>query len=71
MVGGCAEKAYHRGIGRSRREAMAAWTLWHKSTDDTHEPHLPHEDRSTQILGVAVTLGLAAVIILGTLALFA
>ena len=50
---------------------MAAWTLWHRSTDDTHEPHLPHEDRSTQILGVAVTLGLAAVIILGTLALFA
>ena len=50
---------------------MAAWPLWQKSTDDTHEPHLPHEDRSTQVLGVAVTLGLAAVIILGTLALFA
>lgn len=50
---------------------MPAWTLWHKSTDETREPHLPHEDRSTQILGVAVTVGLAAVIIAGTLALFA
>src|SRR5688500_17405100 len=71
MVGVRAERAYLGGIDNSRREAMAAWTLWRKSTDDTHEPHLPHEDRSTQILGVAVTLGLAAVISLGTLALFA
>lgn len=39
--------------------------------DGLNEHHLPHEDRSTQFLGVAVTLGLGAVIVLGTLALFA
>lgn len=50
---------------------MATWIHWPKSTDETHEPHLPHEDRSTQLIGVAVTIGLAAAAIAGTLALFA
>lgn len=50
---------------------MATWSRWMKSTADRHEPHLPHEDRSTQLLGVAVTLGLATAAIAGTLALFA
>lgn len=52
---------------------MATWPLRRKAPHptDTHEPHLPHEDRSTQAIGVAVTLALAAVVILGTLALFA
>ena len=49
---------------------MATWNRWPKSTDP-HEPHLPHEDRSTQVVGIAVTLGLAAAAIIGTLALFA
>jgi hypothetical protein len=71
MIVSAFEKGYDRRFDASRREAMPAWTLWHKSTDETHEPQLPHEDRSTQILGVAVTVGLAAVVIAGTLALFA
>ena len=33
---------------------MAPWTRWRKSTDPP-EPHLPHEDRSTQVVGIAVT----------------
>lgn len=48
---------------------MPTWMPWRKSIDD-HEPHLPHEDRSTQIIGVAATIGLAAAAIIGTLALF-
>lgn len=50
---------------------MATWIHRPKSTDDRHEPHLPHEERSTQIIGIAVTLGVAAAAIAGTLALFA
>ncbi len=50
---------------------MPTRSLWRKSTDDDHEPHLPHEERSAQLLGVAVTLGFAAAAIAGTLALFA
>ncbi len=49
---------------------MATWIHWPKSTDP-HEPHLPHEDRSAQLIGVAATIGIAAAAILGTLALFA
>ena len=49
---------------------MATWIHRPKSTD-SHEPHLPHEDRSTQLIGIAVTVGLAAAAIMGTLALFA
>ena len=49
---------------------MATWIQRIKSTDP-HEPHLPHEDRSTQLIGVAATIGLAAAAIIGTLALFA
>jgi|GEM_PF-4595522 len=53
---------------------MVTWTLRRRppqSTDDTHEPHLPHEDRSTQLMGAVVTLVLGAAVVLGTLALFA
>jgi hypothetical protein len=51
---------------------MATWPLRPKPqpTED-HEPHLPHEDRSTQMIGAVVTLALGAVFVLGTLALFA
>ena len=50
---------------------MATWSRWTKSTADRHEPHLPHEDRSAQVIGVALTVGFAAAAIAGTLALFA
>lgn len=50
---------------------MATWIRKPKSTDQHHEPHLPHEDRSTQVIGVAFTVGIAAAAIAGTLALFA
>lgn len=50
---------------------MATWARWTKSTAKRHEPHLPHEDRSAQVIGIAATVGLAAAAIAGTLALFA
>lgn len=52
---------------------MANWTQKQEqehTTDGLPDPHLPHEDRTTQAIGIAVTLALGAVVVLGTLALF-
>ncbi len=52
---------------------MITWTRHEKqphTMDGLEEHHLPHEERSTQALGVAVTLALGAAIVFGTLALF-
>jgi hypothetical protein len=70
MIGGGAESAYDRDLDTRGRAVMATWSRKMKSNSDNHEPHLPHEDRSTQLIGAAVTLGVAAAAIAGTLALF-
>jgi hypothetical protein len=52
---------------------MASWTLRRAKTqepDDTHEPHLPHEEKGAWLSIGAVAAAAGAIIVGATLALF-